>query len=153
MNLNGGNNNGRDRTFLRLIMVLATVMILFGVATMILAAAGEPSDKVIYRLISGFGAMFTGMIGLALGYLYGASEMAAKLAVWGSVAVAVLALLGGVFSIGQTLGHIEDQLDRNCRALASIKGHNRFLILEHVDMRLARDLRRTYVDTAEEACG
>ena len=72
MNFNGGgNNNGRDRTLLRLIMVLAAVMVLFGIATLVLAIAGEPSDKVIFRLISGFGAMFTGMIGLALGYLSG----------------------------------------------------------------------------------
>ena len=56
----GNNGNGRDKTFIRLILILASVMILFGLATLVLAIAGEPSDKVIYRLIGGFGAMFTG---------------------------------------------------------------------------------------------
>ena len=46
-------------------------MILLRTGDPILAICGDPSDQVIYRLLGGFGAMFTGMIGLALGYLSG----------------------------------------------------------------------------------
>ena len=70
MNLNG-NGSTRDKVFIRLIVILAVVMIGFGIATLILALEGTPSDRVIFRVLSGFGAMFTGMIGLCLGYLSG----------------------------------------------------------------------------------
>ena len=70
----GNNGNGRDKTFIRIIQILAGVMVCFGVATLLLTIFGNPSDQVIFRVLSGFGAMFTGMIGLALGYLSGRGE-------------------------------------------------------------------------------
>ena len=72
MNLpNGNGNGGRDKTFLIILTILATVMILFGIASMILIAAGEGSDNIALRLINAMGAMFTGLIGLTVGYLTG----------------------------------------------------------------------------------
>ena len=63
--------NGRDKYFLRILVVFGIIMLCFGTATMVLAIIGHPSDQVIVRLVSAMGAMFSGMLGLSIGYLTG----------------------------------------------------------------------------------
>ena len=72
--MNGpANSNGgaRDKTFVRTILVLSSVAVLFGFASLVLAIASDPSDAVILRIIGAFGAMFSGIVGLVVGYISG----------------------------------------------------------------------------------
>ena len=64
-------NGGRDQFFVRMVLILAFVMLCFGVASMLLAIYTDASDPVIMRLIGAFGSMFTGIVGLIVGYVSG----------------------------------------------------------------------------------
>ncbi len=69
MNANG--NGGRDKSFLRILALFGVILIVFGMVAIALTIWGDPSEKVIFRVIGAMGSMFTGMLGLAVGYLTG----------------------------------------------------------------------------------
>lgn len=69
--MNGVNGNGRDKFFVRVMLILAVIVVLFGAASILLAIYLKPSDPVILRIIGGIGSMFAGLVGLAVGYLSG----------------------------------------------------------------------------------
>jgi hypothetical protein len=72
MNLPSGNGNGgRDRTFLMILGGFGFLAVCFGGAAMLLIGFGHPSDQVVLRLVTAMGSLFTGMLGLAIGYLTG----------------------------------------------------------------------------------
>lgn len=52
-------------------MIVCAVTICFGAAAVILGIYSNPSDPVIIRVIGAFGAMFSGIVGLAIGYISG----------------------------------------------------------------------------------
>jgi hypothetical protein len=54
--------------FLRFVNILVVVLVLYGVGMTIAVLAGSPYSS---RLISGFGSMFIGILGLGSGYLLG----------------------------------------------------------------------------------
>lgn len=60
--------------FLTIIFVLIGAMLLYGLGTLALAIWGDPSETVVLRIIGGFGAMFSGILGLVAGYLIGYRE-------------------------------------------------------------------------------
>ncbi len=60
-----------DRLFKWVILVLGGFMLVFGVGSLILVAINHPSDAIAFRLIGAIGAMFTGVIGLVIGYMTG----------------------------------------------------------------------------------
>jgi hypothetical protein len=66
-----GNNGSRDRTFIRILLIFGTIILLFGLAAVVLTVWGHPSDKVIFRMVGAMGSMFTGLLGLTIGYLTG----------------------------------------------------------------------------------
>lgn len=79
--------------------------------------------------------------------------MTAGVTVWASIAVAVLALLGGVYSIGTKASTIDAKLDRNCRSLASIQADTRYLIIQQSRAPSSQDFRQIFRHSAIEACG
>jgi hypothetical protein len=59
----------QDSLFLRFVRGMVLLLLLYGVGMMVVALVG---DKVIAsRMISGFGTMFAGVLGLGSGYLLG----------------------------------------------------------------------------------
>lgn len=65
-----GNGNG-DRYFFRILILFGAIMLGFSLVTVFVAILGDPSDQVIGRMVSAMGSMFTGMLGLTIGYLTG----------------------------------------------------------------------------------
>lgn len=79
--------------------------------------------------------------------------MAGRLALWGSIGLALLALLGGIYSTGATLSGIDEQLDRNCRVLVTIQANTRFLILASENSSTRREFRHIFENAGLELCG
>jgi len=71
---NGNGTARRDKFFLRVLIVFGAIMLGFGAAATILAIWGDASDQIILRVVNAMGSMFTGMLGLAVGYLGGRSS-------------------------------------------------------------------------------
>ena len=72
--------------------------------------------------------------------------LAGKLALWGSVGLAFLALFGFIYSVGQSVSDVNQRLDRNCRiiilGLNDLEADINLLTLEHSAPEIARRLRR-----------
>jgi hypothetical protein len=71
-----------------------------------------------------------------------------RLAVWITVGLAFLSLLGGVYSLGQSVSTVNDKLDRNCRIIAAefdqLTAEVSFLIFQHDDPNVGRRLRKIF---------
>lgn len=64
-------NGTRDTSFLWILTVFGVILVMFGLVAVIVTVWGDPSEKVIFRLIGAMGSMFSGMLGLTIGYLTG----------------------------------------------------------------------------------
>ena len=65
----------KESLFLKVLAVLLGLAVLYGVCiTVILLTLDQPSDAVITRMISGFAAIFSGLLGFCTGYLAGAKN-------------------------------------------------------------------------------
>lgn len=60
-----------DRLFAYVWLALLALMILWGVGTIFLVVVQDPSEATQWRLITVWSTQFTGVTGLALGYLAG----------------------------------------------------------------------------------
>lgn len=59
----------RDALFLRFVTALFILLLLYGLGMMVVALFGE--SALATRMVSSFGAMFAGILGLGSGYLLG----------------------------------------------------------------------------------
>jgi hypothetical protein len=53
------------------LLIFGSIILAFGLASVVLTVFGHPSDQVIFRMVSAMSSMFTGMLGLTIGYLTG----------------------------------------------------------------------------------
>lgn len=67
--------------------------------------------------------------------------------------MALLALLGYIYTTGKNDNSIDNKLDRNCRILAVIQADSRFLIIEHTDNKEQADaFREIFRKAASDSC-
>ena len=60
--------------FLKVLAALVLIAVLYGIATTIIVLSiDDPSDTIVSRTITGFGAIFSGLVGFCGGYLAGRS--------------------------------------------------------------------------------
>lgn len=67
--------SARDYLFIRFVTALFVLLLLYGAGMFVVIALGH--ESVATRMISGFGTMFAGILGLGSGYLLGAASAAA----------------------------------------------------------------------------
>lgn len=78
----------------------------------------------------------------------------ARLISTAGVIVAILAVLGYVYTVGQAVSDVRGRLDRNCRLLVTIQANTRFLIIERTEKnkQLAQDFREIFQRTSGDHC-
>ena len=68
--------------------------------------------------------------------------------------LAVLALLGYVYTVGSAVSDVQSRLDRNCRILAVIQANTRFIIIEHTtSQESSKAFQEIFQRALVDSCG
>lgn len=62
----------RDEIFLRFMVAMAAILMLFGIA--MVATIFVSSDSLVGKMVAAFASMFSGLLGLGAGYMLGTSN-------------------------------------------------------------------------------
>lgn len=64
----------RDKLFTRIVILLTSIILLYGAGIVLVVLFVAPEESVIIRFISSMGTLFAGLLGLCTGYLMAARD-------------------------------------------------------------------------------